>query len=541
MNLKNIYTTLCLSALAIVSCSKDKPMLTDKTEPGVPVAITVSDGGYDNDAVTRAVENGFVTEFTAGDACGLYVTQNGKVTSENIKLTLTQADGKLEWTLPQGTTLHFNSSDRYFLYYPYQETLQGTVDPNADDDAAFFADVISKWTPKADQSNYKDGYTASDLMTAAAPLSPVKNEDGRINLPFSMTHRMAMAVIEVPRTIYRFTNSENGGIPDYVTSADFGENKPYKTTSGSYRYIVPPSAQIVPTIIGSYADGVHKKKFRIIPAGIIENSYKTYNVNGAKVTQIEHQLQVGDFFLADGRVLSKDTDPSIVRVANVVGIVFQTDRNRIGAKEKEKLGGEGNAHGLVMSVKRTPANERWSAIYEKDGLKKCKTQADNYNDINGYGNCEHIRSKYGNFDNHPAFKAADEHNTACPVPASTTGWNLPSSGQWWDILQNLGGCPELADKNEQTSSKTGSAASSYVFVWRNQGDIPAALNKWMEAIPDGDKDTFGERGWYWSSSEYSESNAWGWYFRNTISNLIECTYQLYKDRQYCIIRPVLAF
>ena len=318
------------------------------------------------------MENGFVTEFTAGDACGLYVTQNGKVTSENIKLTLTQADGKLEWTLPQGTTLHFNSSDRYFLYYPYQETLLGTVDPNADDDAAFFADVISKWTPKTDQSNYQDGYTASDLMTAAAPLSPVKNEDGRINLPFSMTHRMAMAVIEVPRTIYRFTNSENGGIPDYVTSADFGENKPYKTTSGSYRYIVPPSAQIVPTIIGSYADGVHKKKFRIVPAGIIANSYKTYNVNGAKVTQIEHQLQVGDFFLADGRVLPKDTDISIVRVANVVGIVFQTDRNRIGAKEKEKLGGEGNAHGLVMSVKRTPANERWSAIYEKDGLKKCK-------------------------------------------------------------------------------------------------------------------------------------------------------------------------
>lgn len=180
-------------------------------------------------------------------------------------------------------------------------------------------------------------------------------------------------------------------------------------------------------------------------------------------------------------------------------------------------------------------------IYEKDGLKKCKTQADNYNDINGYCNCEHIRSKYGNFDNHPAFKAADEHNTACPVPASTTGWYLPSSGQWWDILQNLGGCPELADKNEQTSSKTGSAASSYVFVWHKQGDIPAALNKWMEAIPDGDKDTFGERGWYWSSSEYSESNAWGWYFRNTISNLIECSYQLYKDRQYCIIRPVLAF
>ncbi|MDD7154183.1 MAG: hypothetical protein PUH56_03260, partial [Bacteroidales bacterium] len=46
--------------------------------------------------------------------------------------------------------------------------------------------------------------------------------------------------------------------------------------------------------------------------------------------------------------------------------------------------------------------------------------------------------------------------------------------------------PESADKNEPTSSKLGS-----YFIWDRQGDIPAALNKWMEAIPDGNKDTFG--------------------------------------------------
>ena len=38
--------------------------------------------------------------------------------------------------------------------------------------------------------------------------------------------------------------------------------------------------------------------------------------------------------------------------------------------------------------------------------------------------------------NYPAFKAADDYNTTCPVPATTTGWYLPASGQWWDILQN---------------------------------------------------------------------------------------------------------
>ena len=33
-----------------------------------------------------------------------------------------------------------------------------------------------------------------------------------------------------------------------------------------------------------------------------------------------------------------------------------------------------------------------------------------------------------------------------------------------------------------------SAKLGSYFIWDRQGDIPAALNKWMEAIPDGDKD-----------------------------------------------------
>ena len=261
------------------------------------------------------------------------------------------------------------------------------------------------------------------------------------------------------------------------------------------------------------------------------------------------ELKIGDYFYSDGTWsdggLRKryedgsmgiaDPKPAPEEGKTVVGIVFQTDPSRIGAKEKEKLGA-GNVHGLVMSVKNAATKHGWGPG-EDEGLKKCKTKADSYNDISGYGNCERIRSNRGNFDNYPAFKAADDYNTTSPVPATTTGWYLPASGQWWDILQNLGGCPAFAKQDEQTSSQDG------YFDWYDQGNMLAALNAWMVHIADGNKDTFHDADHFWSSSEstgYGNAQEWIVYFsRGTPEGRVSCFRigKIYSND----VRPVLAF
>lgn len=261
------------------------------------------------------------------------------------------------------------------------------------------------------------------------------------------------------------------------------------------------------------------------------------------------ELKIGDYFYSDGTWsdggLRKryedgsmgiaDPKPAPEEGKTVVGIVFQTNPSRIGAKEKEKLGA-GNVHGLVMSVKNAATKHGWGPD-EDEGLKKCKTKADSYNDISGYGNCERIRSNRGNFDNYPAFKAADDYNTTSPVPATTTGWYLPASGQWWDILQNLGGCPAFAKQDEQTSSQDG------YFDWYDQGNMLAALNAWMVHIADGNKDTFHDADHFWSSSEstgYGNAQEWIVYFsRGTPEGRVSCFRigKIYSND----VRPVLAF
>ena len=150
MKLKNIYTTLCLSALAVVSCSKDETVLPGRTATGDPFAITVTDGGYANaDApATRAVENGYTTEFTEGDACGFYMVRGGKPVYSNVKLTAEKdaATGGIMWKT-DGTTLAAGmDGESYYLYYPYQADMAGKTATPAEGavvtDAEFFKPLI---------------------------------------------------------------------------------------------------------------------------------------------------------------------------------------------------------------------------------------------------------------------------------------------------------------------------------------------------------------------------------------------------------------
>lgn len=545
MKIQNIYHLLqaALLLLLVVSCTQEEfPAAQDKA---LQLTISVTDGGYTSTEgkTTRAVENGYTTEFTEGDACGLYMVRGGKPVYSNVKLTAEKdaATGGIMWKT-DGTTLAAGmDGESYYLYYPYQADMAGKTATPAEGavmtDAEFFKPLIDGWQPGDDQSTHA-AYTASDLMTAGGSTTGTGNT---IHLSFAMKHRMALAVIEMPKTVYKFIDAN---VPDYTVGAEAtftGTAKPLRMADGTYRYLVHSS---MPTIEGCYDGGNREFTITTSASHPVVGEYKRYKVDGAaetikNVTYAESGIaRIGDFYCTKnngttGYLIPKEADETTVQAAKVVGIVFQTDKSRIGAKEKEKLGGEGNVHGLVMAVKNIATRQAWGLFGMDEGLTTCRTKADNYNDISGYGNCEHIRANRGSFANYPAFKAADGYNTTCPVPATTTGWYLPASGQWWDILQNLGGCPALADVTQQTSPDTGE------FLWKSQGDVPAALNKWMENIAVGDKDTFNNLVSFCSSSEHSKYHTWYWILNN-FQGMVRCIWADKFDGSDNV-RPVLAF
>ena len=150
MKIQNIYHLLQAALLLLlVSCTQEEfPAVQDKAQQ---LTISVTDGGYTSAVEnmktrveTRAVENGYTTEFTEGDACGFYMVRGGKPVYSNVKLTAEKdaATGGIMWKT-DGTTLAAGmDGESYYLYYPYQADMAGKTATPAEGavmtDAEFF-------------------------------------------------------------------------------------------------------------------------------------------------------------------------------------------------------------------------------------------------------------------------------------------------------------------------------------------------------------------------------------------------------------------
>ena len=267
MKYSNIYRTLLPTALMLVvaSCSSDEPASPVDSDSGRIRSISVTDGGYDaaDGSASRTVERGYATEFTEGDACGLYVVRNQEIIYSNVKLTAVKdaATGNIVWEVENGTTLTGGLAEEYYLlYYPYLSAGAGVRAQSARFGAVeFFLPLIESWKTSENQSSYVN-YTKSDLMIADGTAD--KGADNTIRLSFSMSHLTALAVIELP----------NAAVCTFSSSA-----KPRRMDDGTYRYLVNPWTAH-PTIAGSYNNG--RREFSIsLTTDLSHGSYKRYLVS----------------------------------------------------------------------------------------------------------------------------------------------------------------------------------------------------------------------------------------------------------------------
>ena len=514
---RNLLHTIWVAAAVLLAASCEQEELPGVGADGTQtLAITVTDGGYapaDRDGgspagvpQTRAVENGYITGFTAGDACGLYIVRGGELACANVKLTATAAtDGTLTWQPEAGVTLTggFNG-EAYYLYYPYRDDsymADKTMAASATDDAAFFATLVSTWQPQADQSIYTTGYTASDLMTATGTAT---TDGSTLKLSFSMAHRMALAVIELPGKKYVFTNTGGSAIPDYTvpTSADFtgSDAKPCRMTDGSYRYIVNPTATATaPEITGSYAGG--SKKFTFTPSSA-PGSYKTYKIDGGSTATVEqtYTLQVGDYLCSSGNasgwyIISKELAPT--ESDNCIGIVLKAGRDNEGSWADNgtytlKGGTTPMAvHGYVLALRDAHGGCPWGSYGIEVDCDRNQTTG-----FNGYSSTQTIvafnNARGGTLqDAFPAVYHATNYETVCSAPANTSGWFLPSGGQcqYWlnhrDVIlrsiQNAGG-DGWKDRYWSSSETSHNPASNAYYLYMRYGNVSRGSKNSVSAV-----------------------------------------------------------
>lgn len=458
-----------VSAFLLTGCSENELPGDENTDTNrTTFAIEVSDGGYapaeGEKPDTRATENGYTTQFTAGDKIGVFAVKNGAIVDGVNNLCLvatTETDvgggsSNLVWKTEGGETPIIPAGAAYYAYYPWQSdgNITSKVDPSATDDATtFFANFISGWTPDTDQGTYT-AYTGFDLMIASGTPS------GK-SLSFSMQHKMALVVIDLPKTKYTLTDASGVKLPDYtadgVPDTKFNGFTPYRMSDGTYRYLIKPAAT---NLSGSYTNTTSATAEWQFEASATAGQYKKYIVDGGSSKTIEktHQLKAGDFFMKDGTLLSKGATLSDEEKAACIGIVYWVgDPTKITpANENASFSNKNNLqgdetlendhsdcmHGLVVSLDEeeeciwqasSTSVQNWLDSNHSDKFLPVQSgddASDPLNNIQGYNNTKAIEA----FNESSANSGSEvyvvqkvvEYRKKVPAPAASSGWYVPS-------------------------------------------------------------------------------------------------------------------
>lgn len=523
-----------LTAVSLCGCSNDDEPVVTATDGTTLTVIARADGFASTDGTaqtgtphtdtpqTRASESGYTTTFVKDDQIGVFAVKDGSVITgcQNMPLTYNGTS----WS---GSTPVYKYADAtYFAYYPYTDGMNNKT--SVDEIVTAFNATV---TTATDQSTYAK-YTACDLMTTDV-VSPTGS-----SLSFSFTHRMSLIEISLPAQKYKTT--DNADAYEYsapvlnptfslTLSGSGGATtiKPCPMGNGAFRYIVPAGTSGT-TVSGAFniADGKtieYSKSSLSLSAG----NYKRLNVtySGApSTTPTVRALAVGDFFYSDGGIVPKDANnpPS----EGCIGIIYSTDANRIGTAAKNALATKGitTPHGLVMALTNASGGCRWGK-YGKDENSSgndgepFKANTDQlkkqYENVNGYAETHWIINEYGKNGNtalqntYTAFYHANRYGTTdsgtaqYAAPANTTGWFIPSMGQWWDILSNLGGIDLSSYKGSSDVSKGIDGAATTAVT---------NMNTYLQKINGAT--TFSTDTYFWSSSEIDGNYACNVYFRS---------------------------
>ena len=362
MKIYNYISMLFLAGAAVVaSCSQNEELTGETPDSLQGFQISVSDEGFmDESGKTRATENGYTTRFSNGDAIGIFAVRGETVVEDikNRKFTLT--DGYWELT-DGGDPIEYKGSQfqrmTFYAYYPYNANV--TFDPTKVDP---FETYVNSW--KIGDEQNEGNYTQYDLMTSTGS---VQGDRLKGQIAFTMQHRMALAVVKMPKLTYSFTN---GGIDDYLlplAAGSFTVNNTqatpyYQESTDTYRFLVNPNKEF--SIKGTYT-GVSEMEYEA--KGTLEGgTAKMYTIEDK--SKINHTLQVGDYFCADGKIVSVDAETvpeSVIGIVCYVGNIQPSVTHEAYTETQDALRRDhpGCTHGLVVAMNYAEYNDSKTSVF----------------------------------------------------------------------------------------------------------------------------------------------------------------------------------
>lgn len=213
---------------------------------------------------------------------------------------------------------------------------------------------------------------------------------------------------------------------------------------------------------------------------------------------------VGDIYYSDGTYSN-----NYYASKTPIGIIVST--NPVYC---ESVNGYG--HGLVMALTEASTGCSWGVNGTDESLGNKTNLALYYADASGLSNTKAIAGAHTlsttDQTGYPAFYYAYvAYKGTVPAPASSSGWFLPSEGQWWEAMENAvskNGISSfgLTSKHNDTSSVSYSNSTDQTNAYNSLNKLMSNYNTLVYTVLNNIR--------YWSSSEYDRSNGCRVYFNN---------------------------
>ena len=462
------------------------------------------------------------SSFTTNDAIGLYVVdKNNQIVERNVMLTL-GSDNK--WT----TSKKFLklTGYKYFAYYPYKSDAQ-KVNPSALDASTFFADKISSLSPEANQRD-KSTLLAQDFQVATG----VVGKDAS-TLKFPMEHSMGLAVLNRESKsldhFYKLKGYEdytwsNGSVPTTANGIISSGQKLFSTTATQGIMVVAPNSTVTFT---NTSTGKDEWKNKSVPIKINEGNKVYFGEAQLKRQHYDetYTMEVGDIYYSDGAMTHQSED--LASGKTPIGIVGYIGSDYWTEKDVVISGKPVGGHALVMCLKTIGSTGSTVEAQEdykinKDNGAKVKAyigtryawyssnsdtgrkpfvdskdlivNSNNQTYGSGYTDTNYLINKW-NSEAAAAFHAKI-YNTLPANSSKCTGWFLPSAGQYYAVMSQLGGgiSPDTWEINE---------------YFGNMTTVTKNINNKLKKVGDSNHtEFFGDiNTWAWTSSEFSSTYA----------------------------------
>lgn len=458
-----LFSAAIISASIFTSCNNETLISEFASETNSALSLNVSELAYTPTATgSRAVTNTDAvktTEFEEGDALGLFIiSEDGTVTKQNVKFTYTSGI----WT-PDGVVNYYANSN-YIAYFPYEKNL--TVESSSNIETVIKTYFTKNNFTSTDQSS-KEAYQKADLMMAKLenPKDPA--------ISFPLKHQFSMVEISIPVRKYITTKTydEAGTRFEYcaphkvtwktLTYNDTGIT-PYYAGNGVYRYIAVSATGAADVTISITGNVVYDENGNIMNfdnetnknVSLSSGSYVSYNLKNPAIPSdvTERDLEVGDYYYSDGSIYpygkqNDGNDLSSPLTEGCIGVIYDVEN----ANDTD-----GNIiwnHGFVLALSDADGTYKWDTATLESNILPWN---DNFtsetpdeqtkllvNEVltrfDGYKACWDIvdlSSKDGSLI--PAIEAAVYFDKYLAPEKLSSGWYLPSVGQVYSIMNNLG-------------------------------------------------------------------------------------------------------